>query len=198
MKSGFAVLSAAVLFAVPVFAQDAMPASGTYTFDPEHSAISFDYDHNNRLSDSYGMVRGIEGTIVLDAENPANSTVEASFPMSNIITIAPALDEHIRGEDFFNSSDGSSPISFKSTKVVPEGDNEAKVTGDLTINGVTKEAVLDVDFNNYAENPMTKAMTAGFNAETTIKRSDFDLGAFVPMVEDEVEINISVEAAAAQ
>ncbi|MBC9246233.1 polyisoprenoid-binding protein [Paracoccus sp. 11-3] len=175
-----------------------MPASGTYTFDPEHSAISFEYDHNNRLSESYGIIRGVEGTIVLDTENPANSTVEASFPMSNIVTTAPALDEHIRGKDFFNSPDGSSPITFKSTKVDPEGDDEAKVTGDLTINGVTKEVVLDVDFNNYAENPMTKAMTAGFNAETTIKRSDFNLDAFVPMVEDEVEINISVEAAVAQ
>ena len=198
MRTGLAAFTIVVasIFAGSAFAQNATPVSGTYKFDPEHSAISFEYDHNNRTSESFGLVRGIEGTIVLTAEDPENSMVEASFPLSNIVTIAPGLDKHIRSKDFFNSSDGSSKITFTSTKVELEDGDEAEVTGDLTINGVTKPVTLQVEFNNYGENPITKAITVGFNADTTIKRSDFNLGKFVPVVGNEIEINISVEAGA--
>ena len=188
----------ASLLAAPAFAQNAKPKSGTYNFDPEHSTVAFKYTHNN-LSESHGLVRELAGTIVLDAENPANSTVEASFPIANLITVAPALDEHVRSADFFNSPDGSAEVTFKSTKVELDDDgDEAKVSGDLTMNGVTKPVVLDVDFNGAGENPMTKAATIGFNAETDVMRSEFGLDEFIPMVSDEVEIKISVEAGLAQ
>ena len=74
-----------------------------------------------------------------------------------------------------------------------DGD-EARVTGDLTLNGVTKEVVLDVELNKAGNHPMGNVPTVGFSAETKLNRSDFNLGAFAPAISDEVEIEISVEA----
>lgn len=177
-------------------AQD-VPA-GTYNFDPNHSTISYHYNHLG-FSTSYGLVRGVTGAIVLDAANPANSTVEASFPLSNLVSTAVEMDAHLRGEDFFNSPDGSSLVTFKSTSIELDDDgDEAKVTGDLTLNGVTKSVVLDVDLEKAGNHPMSNKPTVGFDAETKIKRSDFNLGQFAPAVGDEVEIDISVEASLAE
>lgn len=199
MKSGFIVMAAvAGIVATPVLAQNSMPVSGTYEFDPEHSSISFSYQHNNGIAESYGLVREIQGSIVLDTENLSNSSVEASFPLSNLMTVAPALDEHLRSDDFFSSPDGSSMISFTSTEVIPDGDHEADVKGDLTINGITRPVTLEAEFNSYGEGVPTGRMTVGFDGETTIKRTDFDLGMFAPVVADEVEVKISVEAMAAE
>lgn len=194
-KSVFALVSASAMtvFAPLAFAQDAKPESGTYAFDPDHSSIAFSYKHLG-FSESHGLVRGVTGTIVLDAADPSKSTVEASFPMSDIITVAADLDEHMRGKDLFNSADGTSPVTFKSTKVVVDEDgDEAKVTGDLTINGVTKEVVLDTELHGVGTHPMSNKPAVGFDAETKIKRSDFNLGFLTPAVGDEVKIEISVE-----
>lgn len=193
----FAALALGAML-VPVFsaahAQDKVP-SGAYGFDPDHSAIMFEYDHMG-FSTSYGLVRGVSGTIQLDADNPENSTVEASFPISHIVTVAAELDGHIRGAEMFNSPDGSQMVTFKSTKVVMDDDDwdEAKVTGDLTMNGVTKSVVLDVDLEKAGNHPMTNKPTLGFEAETEIMRSDFNLGLFAPAVADKVKIELSVEA----
>ena len=165
----------------------------TYQFDPDHSQAVFEYTHMG-FSTSTGIINGLTGTLVLDAENPAASTVEATIPMAGLHTVAEALDGHLFGPDFFNTDKAAAVATFKSTKVEPNGDKEAKVTGDLTLNGVTKEVVLDVDLNQIAAHPMTGKEAAGFDAETEIKRSEFNLGQFAPAVEDEVEINISIEA----
>ncbi len=91
--------------------------------------------------------------------------------------------------DFF----GPSPADarFVSTKVVADGMN-AKITGNLTLNGVTKEVVLDAEFTGAGANPFNKKATVGFEADTTIKRSDFGIAYGLPMVGDEVELDISV------
>lgn len=192
-----ALVSASALVASLSVAQAQDIAAGTYNFDPNHSSISFEYSHLG-FSTSYGLVRGVTGAITLDPAAPANSSVEASFPLSNLLSVAAEMDGHLRGEDFFNSPDGSSMVTFKSTSVELDGDDEAKVTGDLTINGVTKSVVLDVDLEKAGAHPMSSKPTVGFDAETKILRSDFNLGQFAPAVEDEVEINISVEASLAE
>ncbi len=197
MKTTLIALTAtASLLAGAAFADDAAPVAGTYNFDPDHSAAVFKYKHMG-FSTSTGLVRGITGKIALDPADPAKSTVEASFPISQILTVSAQLDEHMRGKDLFNSADGTQMVTFKSTKVEPSDDDEAKVTGDLTLNGVTKEVVLDVDLTKAGANPMSGKPAVGFDAETKIKRSDFNLGLFAPAVDDEVEIEISVEAAKA-
>ncbi|MDF3605900.1 YceI family protein [Paracoccus sp. DMF-8] len=193
-----ALVSAGALVASLSVATAQDIAAGTYNFDPAHSSIAFEYDHLG-FSTSHGLVRGVTGAVTLDPANPANSSVEASFPMSNLVSVAAEMDGHLRGENFFNSPDGSSLITFKSTAVEIDDDgDEAKVTGDLTLNGVTKSVVLDVDLEKAGPHPMTNKPTVGFDAETKILRSEFNLGQFAPAVGDEVEINISVEAVLAE
>lgn len=203
MKNRFLAIVSAAALAAPLMslsvahAQGTIPA-GAYAFDPAHSTISYHYDHLG-FSTSYGLVRGVTGTITLDPANPAASSVEASFPLSNLVSTAAEFDQHLRGADFFNSADGSALVTFKSTAVVLDDDgDEAKVTGDLTLNGVTKPVVLDVDLEKAGNHPMSNKPTVGFDAETKIKRSEFNLGKFVPAVGDEVEIKISVEASLAE
>ena len=77
--------------------------SGTYTFDPSHSQVVFNYDHLG-FSTSHGFVNGVSGAVTLDQANPAGSSVEAQFPLSSIVTIAPALDEHLMKPEFFNGA----------------------------------------------------------------------------------------------
>lgn len=170
------------------------PSAGSYTFDPQHSQIVFDYNHMG-FSTSHGFVNGVEGKITLDPANPGGSTVEASFPLSSLHTIDAELDKHIMGPDFFNVTGDPPVVTFKSTSVeVDDDDDEARITGDLTLNGVTKPVVLEVEFEGAGLDPMTQVETVGFSAEAKIRRSDFNLGAFAPAVEDEVEIEINVEA----
>lgn len=186
--------SAAAASAAGAAAAPADPEiGGTYTFDPEHSQIVFSYDHMG-FSKSHGFVNGVTGSVTLDKADPSKSTVEASFPLGSLRTIAASLDTHIMGDDFFKGAAADTAVTFKSTSVKIEGDDEAKVTGDLTLNGVTKPVTLDVELKKAGAHPMTGKPAVGFDIETKIKRSDFNLGAFAPAVSDEVEIDIAVEA----
>ncbi|TXB67550.1 polyisoprenoid-binding protein [Paracoccus aurantiacus] len=172
---------------------DTVPTAGTYAFDPAHSQIVYSYNHMG-FSTSHGFVNGVEGTITLDPADIASATVEASFPLDALRTIDAELDQHVMGPDFFNVSGDVPVVTFTSTSVEADGDNEARVTGDLTLNGVTKPVVLEVEFEGAGLDPMTQAETVGFSAEAEILRSDFNLGAFAPAVSDEVEFEINVEA----
>lgn len=201
MTRMMSALALGVLLAAPAVAQTAAPEtaapasdiSGTYAFDPSHSQVVFSYDHLG-FSTSYGMINGVTGSVTLDAANPAGSSVEASFPLSSVKTVDAALDEHMYGEQLFNGAAPETVVTFRSTRVEPENDTEAKVTGELTLNGVTREVTLDVDLQKAGEHPMAKKPAVGLVAEGEIKRSDFNLGMFAPAVSDEVEIRIAVEA----
>ncbi len=116
------------------------------------------------------------------------------FPLSSLQTIAPELDEHLMSKDFFDGAAPATAITFDSTDVQLTGDTTARVTGDLTLNGVTKPVTLDVTLRRMGQDPMTQKPVAGFDITGTMKRSDFNLGAFAPAVSDEVDLLISVEA----
>lgn len=205
MTRTISVIALSTLLAAPAFAQTATDAgaapaaeasadiSGTYDFDPAHSQIMFSYDHMG-FSVSHGMINAVTGQVTLDAANPANSSVEASFPLSAIRTIDAGLDEHIFGPEMLNGAAPATAVTFRSTSVELEDDDEAKVTGELTLNGVTAPVTLEVELRKAAPNPMTQKPAVGFVAEGEIKRSDFNLGMFAPAVSDEMEIRISVEA----
>lgn len=191
------LVSPVAAIAVLLGATGAMAAPVTYQFDPDHSQAVFEYTHMG-FSTSTGIINGLTGTLVLDAENPAASTVEATIPLSGLHSVAAGLDEHLFTADFFNTDKATAVATFKSTKVEPEGDKSAKVTGDFTLNGVTKEVVLEVDLNQIAQHPMTGKESVGFDAETEIKRTDFNLGQFAPAVGDELDVQISIEASKAE
>ncbi|GLK63576.1 MULTISPECIES: YceI family protein [Paracoccus] len=193
MKTILAPAAALVLLGTTA----AMAEPVAYEFDPSHSQVVFEYSHLG-FSTSTGIINGVTGKLLLDAENPANSSVEATIPLSGLRTVSEELDKHLFGPDFFNTDASGAVATFKSTKVELDGDDEAKVTGDLTLNGVTKQVVLDVDLNQRGNHPMTGKEAAGFDGEADIKRSEFNLGKFAPAIADEVEIKVTVEAVKAE
>jgi polyisoprenoid-binding protein YceI len=166
--------------------------SVTYMLDASHSQIVFSYNHLG-FSTTTGMFSGFEGTIDLDSANPAMSSVNVSFPAASIITGWPARESHFLSEDFFGS-DASPVVTFASTLIEVTGDNTGLITGDLTMNGITKSIVLDATMNQLATHPMANLPWAGFDATAALLRSDFDMGQFAPFVGDEIAINISIEA----
>lgn len=174
----------------------AVAAPEKYALDASHSQIVFSYEHLG-FSTTYGMFSGFEGEIMFDQNEPANSSVSVSMPARSMLTGWEARFEHFMAEDFFGADDAEL-ISFTSTSIEVTGDDTAKITGDLTVNDVTKEVVLDAKMNNAGQNPMSGKAWAGFDATTTLLRSDFNLGAFAPAVSDEIEVLISIEAGKAE
>lgn len=191
----FATLAAvAALFTAPAFA-----APVTYTIDSSHAQIVFTYDHVG-YSTGFGMFSGFGGEVVFDAEAPAASTVSVSFPVRSMLTGWEARFEHFMSPDFFDAAEDEM-VTFTSTAVEVTGDATGKITGDLTLNGVTKSVVLDATLNKsepYPFPPFEGKPAVGFSATTTVLRSDFGVGAFAPFVSDEVKIQISFEAMAAE
>jgi polyisoprenoid-binding protein YceI len=164
----------------------------TYTLDPGHTNVLFSWNHFG-FSNPTANFGGADGTLVYDEAAPTKSTVSVTLPLTALDTHVPALDEHLKKPDFLDA-DKYPTVTFKSTKVAAAGKGKLKVTGDLTVHGVTKPVVLDVTVNKVGDHPMLKAPSAGFDATTTIKRSDFGVGAYVPNVSDEIKVRITTEA----
>jgi polyisoprenoid-binding protein YceI len=150
--------------------------------------VVFNYAHAGGLSHMNGKFMNAVGTVTLDEAAPANSKLEVSFDINGVNTGVPALDAHLKTADFFDAAQFPT-ATFKSTKVEVTGKDTAKVTGDLTLHGVTKPVVLDVKLNKITDDKKK----AGFAATTTIKRSDFGISKLVPMVGDQIDLSIDSE-----
>lgn len=204
MRYALPLIAIAAVIAVPVIAQTGGPAgapdksrvaAGTYVADVNHTQVVWEVDHFG-FSKYSGIFGEVSGTLVLDPANPAASKVEVTIPVAKVTTASAALTGHLLREgkdggkpDFFGPAPADA--KFVSTKVVLDDDgDEAKVTGNLTLNGVTKPVTLDVDFHGAGDNPYNKKATVGFSAETVIKRSDFGIAFGIPAVSDAVELEI--------
>ena len=162
-----------------------------YTIDPSHTDVIAQWSHFG-FSNPTAHFGQAEGTIVYDADDVAASSVEVTLPLAGMNSYTAKFDEHLRSADFFEVA--AFPVAtFKSTRVEAAGEGKLKVTGDLTIKDVTKPVVLDVTLNKVGEN-MGGQPTIGFDATTTIKRTDFGVGMYAPAVSDEVRIRITTEA----
>lgn len=185
----------AAAFAVSAAAAHAAPEK--YELDSSHSQVVFSYNHLG-FSTTFGMFSGFAGEIMFDAENPAASSVSVSMPVMSMFTGWEQREEHFMSEDFFGASEGDM-VTFTSTGIEVTGDTTAKITGDLSMNGVTKSVVLDATLNQKADaHPMNNKPWLGFDATTTLLRSDFGVDKFTPFVSDEVEVRISIEAGKAE
>ncbi|MER5170256.1 YceI family protein [Thioclava sp. GXIMD2076] len=167
-------------------------ATEEYTLDASHSQIVFDYNHLG-FSTTTGMFSGFEGTIEFDAQDPSKSSVSIEFPADSLITGWDARTKHFLTADFFDA-EANPEISFKSTSIEVTGEKTGKITGDLTLNGVTKPITIDATMTQMGEHPMEKKPWVGFDGTTVIKRSDFDMGMYAPYVSDDVQVRISIEA----
>ncbi|EIL97652.1 polyisoprenoid-binding protein [Rhodanobacter thiooxydans] len=164
----------------------------TYQLDPAHTMVLFSWNHFGYSNPTANLGLG-EGTLVFDEQHPANSSVEVKLPLDLLDTHVPALDEHLKKADFLDAAQYP-VVTFKSTAVQALGANKFKVSGNLTVHGVTKPVVLDATLNKIGPHPMTKASSVGFDATASIKRSEFGVGAYVPNVSDELAIRITTEA----
>ena len=189
------IAAAAALVAAPALAEPQ-----TYALDASHSQVIFSYDHLG-FSTTRGMFSGFEGTIEFDADDPAASSVSVSMPITSMFTGWEQRDAHFLSADFFDAVADNDPaggdrdmVTFESTSIEVTGEDTALITGNLTMNGITQEVVLDTVLNQAGDNPMAGKPWLGFDATTTLLRSDFEVGAFAPAVSDEVEVMISIEA----
>jgi polyisoprenoid-binding protein YceI len=174
-------------------------AGEKFTIDPVHSTIGFKVKH--LFSYVSGRCDDIKGTIDVDPAAPANSSVEVSIATKSINTANADRDKHLRSPDFFNV-EKFPDMTFKSKKVTLTGEKTADILGDFTLHGVTKEVTLKTTFLGKGKG-MTGAEQTGWEAKTTIKRSDFGLTwskliEGVQVVGDEVQIELLIEAPAAK
>jgi polyisoprenoid-binding protein YceI len=145
----------------------------TYEIDPAHSSAQFTVRHM-MITNVRGGFKSVKGTVVIDSENPSASTVEAAIDVNSIATLDEQRDGHLKSADFLDAEKYPT-ITFKSTKVEADGSDESKVTGNLTIHGVTKEVVLKVEGPSAEGKDPWGNIRIGASASTKIKRSDFGL-----------------------
>jgi polyisoprenoid-binding protein YceI len=199
MRKPLIALGLAAAAAIPVLAQ--MPTTvpgardpsrlkaGTYTVDSAHTQVMWRVNHLG-FNDYFGIFGDAKGTLTLDPAKPTAATVQIEIPVASVVTSNAELTEHLKKPEFFDAAKFAT-ATFKSTSVAVDG-TSAKISGDLTIKGVTKPVVLDAQFSGAGVGPMNKKDTIGFHAETKIKRSDFGISYGVPFVPDEVPLQISV------
>jgi polyisoprenoid-binding protein YceI len=169
----------------------------TYTIEPDYTQGVFRWNHLG-FSNPAAQVSQGQGTLEFDPANPLRASVTVTIPLSSLNTGVPALDEHLRSEDFFEVAKFPT-ATFRSTQVEPgAGKDRLKVTGELNLHGVTKPVTLDVIVLKVGSNPRTDLPTVGFEATATLKRSDFGLGAFVPQVSDEIELHLTSQGVEAK
>lgn len=169
---------------------------GSYTADPAHTQVTWTVDHMG-FTPLSGMFGDISGTLMLDPKNPSAAKVDLTIPVSKLVNPAAGLTQHM----FRAGKDGGKPdffgpnpadAKFVSTAVRASGES-ATITGNLTLNGVTRPVTLQAKFYGAGKAPamMGGKENVGFTATGMVKRSDFGLGLAVPIVSDDVKLTIN-------
>jgi len=174
---------------VPANPSPAAVQAGTYGVEPAHTRINFTVSHMG-FTQWYGDFTDASGSLTIDPKAPAAAKVDISIPTASVLTINTKLNEELRSDQWFDAAKYPT-IRFVSTKVTPTGPRTALITGDLTFHGVTKPVVLHASYNAGGVNPLDKATTIGFDATAQIKRSDFGVTTYVPLIGDDVALRIS-------
>ena len=181
------------LFAVALLAGSAPALATTYTLDPNHTQVQFIWNHYG-FTDLVGQFGKIEGTLEFDEADPTKASVNATIAIDSLDSNVKKLDGVLTSGDYFDAAKFPT-ATFKSTRVEKGATpDRLKVTGDLTIRGITKPLTLDVKVTRVGEHPLRKAPAAGFDATTTLTRSEFGITKYLPNVSDQVKIHIVTEA----
>jgi polyisoprenoid-binding protein YceI len=179
----------AALTAFVSLAAEATP----YVFEPRHSEGTMRWEHLG-FSHPGAQFSRIEGTLDWNAADPTRSNVTATIAMANVATGVPDLDDDFRSAAFFDFPKYPA-ATFRSTRIEKRsGMNCYAVIGELSMHGTTQPIVLDATINKVGVNARNGLPSVGFDATTTLKRSAFGLGRFVPQVSDDVRIELTVEA----
>jgi polyisoprenoid-binding protein YceI len=180
-------------FVVAAFISTSLFAQTTWKADNAHSSLGFSITHLG-ISDIPGTFNSFDATVESSKEDFSDAVIELSVDVESIDTEVEKRDDHLKSADFFDVAKFPK-MTFKSTSVKKTGKDKYKVTGDLTLHGVTKPVTMDLWYRGTTENPMSKALTSGFQLTGTLKRSDFNFGSGfpAPMLSDEVNIEANGE-----
>lgn len=165
--------------------------SGTYEIDASHTSINFGINHMG-FSNYQGRFNAVSGSLKFNAAAPEKSELTVTVTTDSIDTNNAKLEGELKGPQWFDSAKFPT-LTFVSTTIQKTSDTTGKVLGNLTMHGVTKPVTLDVTFNGGGVNKLANADALGFSAKGSIKRSDFGISQYVPMVGDEVMIAIETE-----
>ena len=166
--------------------------AGAYALDSDHGKITWSVGHLG-FSTYYGQFVNVQATLNLDPANPSASTLTATIPLTEVDSNSDGLDTHLQTPDFFDTANHPT-ATFRSTRIVidPSDPTEADVHGELTLRGVTKPVVMEVEFNQAGPS-MGNVYKVGFDGEATIRRSEFGVNFALPAVSDEVKLHIEGE-----
>lgn len=192
---GYAALTAQPAMELPGKLDPARVTAGRYTVDSGHTLIGWRVDHFG-ISDYFGIFGDVAGTLDLDPKNLAATRLDVTIPVSKVTVASAGLRDHLLRPgkdggkpDFF----GAKPADarFVSTAVRRTGPLKANITGNLTLNGVTRAVTIAAEFTGARPHPMNKRLNIGFKGRAAIMRSQFGIGYGIPMVSDRVELDIA-------
>lgn len=164
---------------------------GDYQLDPSHATVVFAVDHLG-FSTYYGRFNTLEGRLSFTPETPERSSVAITIKTASVDTNSRELDDKLRAAAMFDSA-AFPDARFVSSSVMATGEKSGTLEGLLTIKDITRPVSLTVTFGGSGTNPLSGQETTGFNAEGTIKRSEFGLKAWLPLVGDDIKLLINAE-----
>lgn len=185
MRATRTLLATVFLLGLPLLAAD------TYKIDPVHSEVSFKVRHLG-LSKVSGRFGKFQGTIQMDEQDLAKSSVEVSIEAASISTDNEGRDKHLKSPDFFDV-EKIPTLTFKSVAVKEVSKGKLEVTGDFTMHGVTKRIVIPITSLGTAKSPFND-VRAGFEGSLTLNRGDYGIKTFPGVIGEEVSITLGVEA----
>ena len=181
------------ILSTALFLLFAFTTANTWSVDNAHSKLTFTVTHLG-ISDVSGLFKNFDVKIASSKDDFSDATFDLSADVASVNTEVEMRDNHLKSADFFDA-EKYPKLTFKSTALQPAGKNRYKLTGNLTLHGVTKPVTMDLLYRGTVENPMSKKATSGFQVTGTIKRSDFGIGEKfpAPMISDEVRIKADGE-----
>ena len=182
-------LAAAGAPGIPGSANPAAVEGGNYTVEPYHTRVQFTVNHMG-FTEWYGDFTSVSGSLTLDPKRPAANRVDITIPTASVSTTNAKLDDELKSPDWFDAAQYPT-IHFVATRVTRTGPARAILAGNLTFHGQTRPVVLAASFVGAGKNPMSGAYTVGFNATAHLRRSDFGVSKYAPMIGDAVDLRIS-------
>jgi polyisoprenoid-binding protein YceI len=200
MKRTLLALFLVSAISAPAAAQDAPPEltkdpmqvkAGRYRLDSAHGKITWSLSHLG-YSTYYGQFTDVSGDLTFDPKKPAESRLSVKIGTASVNALHDKLNAHLKAPDFLNV-EAFPEATFVSTSVEPTSPTTARVNGTLTLRGVAKPVSFDATFNQAGPHPVDKLYTVGFDGWTVIKRSEFGVNAFLPVLGDEVALRLEGE-----
>jgi polyisoprenoid-binding protein YceI len=196
MKYAVAALTIATVISPPAvqaapFADLMKVEGGHFSLDKQHARIVFSTTHFG-FSTYYAFFDHFDARLDFFAATPEKSTLSVTINLDGIVAADPKLETNLKSDSFFDIAKFPK-AEFRSTSIELNGKAGGKLTGDLTLHGITKPVTLDVTFNGGGVSSLTGAYVLGFDAKGTLQRSDFGIKNFIPLVGDEVTLVISCE-----